>query len=152
LIAPAKYSRQACVHFVSISRQKIRKNSKTNETIRKEKISCFQTLSSQSLDIKQVRKTKGHESLLPIHSGHADFPWKFPFLSFNRVTIASALINRICHVFVTCGEIWFDIKRRKGLKIPSWLSNVPVRVRPSALLSLRPFVDISCSAVNTFLN
>ena len=29
---------------------------------------CFQTLSSQLLDIKQFRKTRGQESLLPSHS------------------------------------------------------------------------------------
>ena len=46
------------------------------------------------------------------------------------------------------GTIWaqsiytkriYAISRRKGLKIPRWLSNVPVRVRPSALfLPLTP--------------
>jgi hypothetical protein len=66
---------------VSISRQKMRKNIKTNETIRKEKISCFQTLSSQSLDIKQVRKTKGHESLLPSHSDGQEFLEKLKTIS-----------------------------------------------------------------------
>jgi hypothetical protein len=29
---------------------------------------CFQTLSVQLLDIKQLKKTWGHESLLPNHS------------------------------------------------------------------------------------
>jgi hypothetical protein len=60
--------RWVCVHFVSIQRQKIRKNSKTNETIRKDKIASFQELSAQLLDIKQLTKTSGHESLLPSHS------------------------------------------------------------------------------------
>jgi hypothetical protein len=55
---------------VSIQGQKIRKNIKTNETKRKDKIMCFQTLIPQILDIKQVRKTRGHESLLPSHSGN----------------------------------------------------------------------------------
>jgi len=50
---------------VSIRGQKIRKNIKTNERIRKDKIMCFQTLSAQLLDIKQLTKTKGQESLLP---------------------------------------------------------------------------------------
>jgi len=53
---------------VSISGQKIRKNIKTNETKRKDKIIYFQSLSSQLLDIKQLRKTVGRESLLPSQS------------------------------------------------------------------------------------
>jgi hypothetical protein len=53
----------------------------------------------------------GFESLLPSHSDFSVFPWKFPFLSFNRVTIASALINRICHVFVTWNEISLLVER-----------------------------------------
>jgi hypothetical protein len=53
---------------VTISGQKIRKNIKTNETKRKDKISCFQTLIAQLIDIKQVKKTAGHESLLPSHT------------------------------------------------------------------------------------
>jgi len=53
---------------VTISRQKIRKNIKTYETIEKDEILCFQSLSAQLLDIKQLRKTGGHESLLPSHS------------------------------------------------------------------------------------
>jgi hypothetical protein len=53
---------------VSIRGQKIRKNIKTNEKKRKNKISCFQSLSAQLLDIKQVKKTMGQESLLPSHS------------------------------------------------------------------------------------
>jgi hypothetical protein len=60
-----KSLRQACAYFVSTSRQKKRKNSKTNETRRKGKISHVQSLSSQLLIIKQVRKTAGQESLLP---------------------------------------------------------------------------------------
>jgi len=63
-----KIFRQACVHFVSIRGQKIRKNIKTNETIRKDKISCFQSHSVHLLDIKQLTKTGGQESLLPSHS------------------------------------------------------------------------------------
>ena len=47
-----KSLRQACVHFVSISRQKIRKNIKTNETKQKDKIMCFQSLVAQLLDNK----------------------------------------------------------------------------------------------------
>jgi hypothetical protein len=58
---------------VSISRQKIRKNIDTNETKRKEKIPCFQWLSTQLIDIKQLRKTKGQESLLPSHPGNTAF-------------------------------------------------------------------------------
>jgi len=46
----------------------MRKNIKTNETIRKDKISCFQSLGAQLLDIKQITKTGGFESLLPSHS------------------------------------------------------------------------------------
>jgi len=44
----------------------MRKNNKTYETTRKEKILSFQSLSAQLLDIKQLKKTAGHESLLPI--------------------------------------------------------------------------------------
>ncbi len=54
-----KIFRQACAHFVSISGQKMRKNRKTNETIQKDKISCFLSLGAQLLDIEQVRKTRG---------------------------------------------------------------------------------------------
>jgi hypothetical protein len=53
----------------------------------------------------------GFESLLPSHSDFSIFPWKFPILPFNRVTIASALVNRICHVFVTWNEIYFVVER-----------------------------------------
>jgi hypothetical protein len=53
---------------VSIRGQKIRKHGKTNETKRKDKMMCFSTLSAQLIDIKQIRKTEGHESLLPSHS------------------------------------------------------------------------------------
>ena len=72
-----KSLRQACVHFVSISRQKIRKNSKTNERIRKDKILCFQSLSAQLFDMKQLRKKAGQESLLPSHS--------YKFFIINRL-------------------------------------------------------------------
>jgi len=41
---------------VTISRQKIRKNIKTYETKEKDKILCFQSISAQLLDIKQLRK------------------------------------------------------------------------------------------------
>ncbi len=53
----------------------------------------------------------GFESLLPSHSDHAIFPWNLQSLSFNRVTIASALINWICHVFVTWDEIYLLVER-----------------------------------------
>jgi hypothetical protein len=68
---------------VSIRGQKIRKNIKTNETIRKEKILCFQLLILQSLDIKQVRKTAGQDSLLPSCSD---------FVSSSRQLVAIVVI------------------------------------------------------------
>jgi len=64
---------------VPISRQKIRKNNKTNETIEKDEI-FFQSLSAQLLDMKQLRKTWSHESLLPSHSSSLDIPRFFLFL------------------------------------------------------------------------
>jgi hypothetical protein len=48
----------------------------------------------------------GFESLLPSHSDFSFFPWNSQFLPFNHITIASALVNRICHVFVTWNEIY----------------------------------------------
>jgi len=53
---------------VSISKQKMQKNIKIFETIDKDKILCFQSLGAQLLDMKQFRKTWGHESLFPNHS------------------------------------------------------------------------------------
>jgi len=46
----------------------MQKNIKIFETIDKDKILCFQSLGAQLLDMKQFRKTWGHESLFPNHS------------------------------------------------------------------------------------
>jgi hypothetical protein len=53
----------------------------------------------------------GFESLLPSHSDFSVFPWNSLSLPFNRVTIASALVNRICHLFVTWNEISLLVER-----------------------------------------
>lgn len=61
--------------------------------------------------MKQLRKKAGQESLLPSQPDFCVFPWKSPFLPFNRVTIASALVNRICHLFVKWNEIYLLVVR-----------------------------------------
>jgi len=62
----------------------MQKNCTIYETTEKDKILCFQSLSAQLLDIKELRKTGGHESLLPSHSGNTVFQGeeigKFRFL------------------------------------------------------------------------
>jgi hypothetical protein len=73
---------------VSIEGQKIRKNIKTYETIEKDEILCFQSLSAQLLDIKQLRKTGGQESLLPSHS---EISGQRIFFSNKWITKSSAL-------------------------------------------------------------
>jgi len=40
---------------------------KKYETIEKDEILCFQSLIAQLLDIKELRKIGGHESVLPSH-------------------------------------------------------------------------------------
>jgi hypothetical protein len=46
------------------------------------------------------------ESLLPSQPDISVFPWKTLFLPFNRATIASALVSKICHVFVSWEDIY----------------------------------------------
>jgi len=96
--------RWACVHFVSIRGQKIRKNIKTNEKKRKNKISCFQALSVHLLETKQVTKTAGHESLLPSHSDNELYILKIRhFLAFPKVGNHK---QKWAKIGIFCGISW----------------------------------------------
>jgi len=69
----------------------MRNNIKTYETIEKDEIFCFQSLCAQLLDIKQLRKIGGHESLLPSQSENAVFQGKWQNFSSTELLIVKQM-------------------------------------------------------------
>jgi len=92
----------------------MRKNIKTYETIEKDEILYFQSLGSQLLDIKQLRKTGGHESLLPSHSYFASFLREIRHFPTSRQTEILrqlvAILVILYDISVTWGEVYYLVQ------------------------------------------